>query len=210
MLRLPRKLIGIVVVGLLIAGPVAFALHDTAQVRNFHVFREGVLYRSGQLTLEGLKRVLNDYDIRTVISLRDAHVAGEPPPDQDEERFCRAAGLNYHRLPPRHWWAAAGPAPVEENVRKFRQIMADRNNYPVLIHCCAGIHRTGAYCAIYRMECEHWSNAQALDELHRFGYEHLYDEWDILTYLEDYRPSWKEPPEPVATTPPARKQSRKH
>ena len=88
--------------------------------------------------------------------------------------------------------------------------MADRNNYPVLIHCCAGIHRTGAYCAIYRMECEHWSNAQALDELHRFGYEHLYDEWDILTYLEDYRPSWKEPPEPVATTPPARKQSRKH
>src|SRR5690242_20592096 len=103
MLRSPRNLIGILVVGLLVGGPVAFGLHYTAQVRNFHVFREGVLYRSGQLTLDGLKRVLNDYDIRTVISLRDTHVPGEPPPDQDEERFCRAAGLNYYRLPPRHW-----------------------------------------------------------------------------------------------------------
>ena len=41
-------------------------------------------------------------------------------------------------------------------------VMADPGNYPVLVHCFAGIHRTGAYCAVYRMEFERWDNADAM------------------------------------------------
>jgi hypothetical protein len=76
--------------------------------------------------------------------------------------------------------------------------MWDPNNYPVLVHCWAGIHRTGAYCAIYRMEFDHWTNADAIAELKSMGYDTLDKEWDILGYLENYWPSWKGPqPDPA-------------
>lgn len=209
-----RNLVGIATAGVLIGGPVGYALHTEAQVRNFRVFRDGVLYRSGQMKIPGLRRVVHDYGIRTVISLRDAAVPGDPPPDLDEERYCRAQEINYYRLPPRVWWAPAGPPPVEPNVRKFNEVMADPDNYPVLIHCFAGIHRTGAYCAIYRMEHDHWSNADAIAELKRSGYVNLDQEWDILGYLEDYRPTWMGPPEEPAPArrhkPRARAAGKKH
>ena len=67
--------------------------------------------------------------------------------------------------------------------------MDNPDNYPVLIHCFAGIHRTGAFCAIYRMEYEGWTNAEAIEELRACGYSNLDDEWDILGYLEQYRRS---------------------
>ena len=61
--------------------------------------------------------------------------------------------------------------------------MSDPANYPVLVHCFAGIHRTGAYCAIYRMEFDHWTNDRAIDELKAHGYYNLPEEKDILGYL---------------------------
>ena len=68
--------------------------------------------------------------------------------------------------------------------------MDDSNRYPVLVHCFAGIHRTGAMVALYRMEYERWPTAEALDELRANGYRNLDDEWDVLGYLEQYRPRW--------------------
>jgi protein tyrosine/serine phosphatase len=196
--ELLRNLFGITTVGVLLGVPVEVALRFEAQARNFRVFRDGVLYRSGQMKVAGLRRIVHDYGIRTIVSLRDAAVPGEAPPDLDEERYCQANDINHYRLPPRAWWAPAGPAPVEDNVQRFNEIMADPNNYPVLIHCFAGIHRTGTYCAIYRMEHDHWSNAEAIAELKQNGYVNLDQEWDVLGYLEEYRPSWMAPPEPPA------------
>jgi hypothetical protein len=41
------------------------------------------------------------------------------------------------------------------------------------------------------MEVQHWSNARAIEELRDAGYGNIEDEWDVLSYLEDYQPSWK-------------------
>lgn len=190
---MPRSLqwlFGLLIAVLLVGAPVAYALHVQTEFRNFRVVREGVLYRSGQMTLPGLKRVIHDYRIKTVISLRDSYTPGEGPPDLAEEEYCKHEELNYYRIPPRRWYAASGPAPVEKGVKKFRDIIADPNNYPILVHCFAGIHRTGAYCAIFRMEQEHWSNTQAIAEMRKLGYGNLDEEEDILGYLEQYRPAW--------------------
>ncbi len=87
---------------------------------------------------------------------------------------------------------------MEPTWRKFLQNLGEPKNQPVLVHCWAGIHRTGAYCAIYRMEFDHWTNAEAIAELKTMGYDTLDDEWDILGYLEEYWPTWKGPrPEPA-------------
>ena len=188
----------LVVIAVLIGGPVAYAFYHHNQAKHFRTVREGVLYRSSQTTLAGLERLVHDYGIRTVVSLRDSYTGG-PPPDAREEEYCNKRDILYVRIPPRAWEAAEGPAPVEAGVRRFLEVMADPANYPVLIHCCAGIHRTGAYCAIYRMEHDHWSNADAIAELKRSGYVNLDQEWDILGYLEDYRPTWMGPTtEPTA------------
>lgn len=191
MARLLTTLLGIAVVLSLIAGPVVYALHEQRQMRHFRVVRDGVLYRSGQMSREGLLRVLHDHLIRTVITLRDARVPGQPPPDLAEEEYCREQGILYVRIPPRHWDDGEGDAPAEEGVRTFLAVMRDPRNYPVLVHCFNGIHRTGAYSAIYRMEFEHWSNQQAIEEMVACGYTNVYDELDILGYLEEYVPSWK-------------------
>jgi tyrosine-protein phosphatase SIW14 len=176
-----------------VAVPVVLTSRQVRQSRNFHVVREGVLYRSAQVPLEGLKRMVHDYRIRTVVTLRDSHDPGQSAPDSAEEKHCVANEINYLRLPPLAWEDAVnphGPAPVGANVHKFLNVMRDPKNYPVLVHCFAGVHRTGAFTAIYRMEFERWTHSEALAEMRACGYTTLDDEWDILGYLERYRPSW--------------------
>ena len=189
MSRPVQVLFGTGIVLLLIAGPVVVAVRQQQQMRNFRVVREGVLYRSAQMSLDGLRRAVHDYGIKTVINLRDGVTAA----DQAEEQFCNREEITFVRLPPSSWGESCGTVPVEESVRKFRDVLSDPRNYPVLVHCFAGVHRTGAYCAIYRMEFEHWTNERALAEMKACGYTNLDDEWDILGYLEQYRPSWRAP-----------------
>ena len=122
----------------------------------------------------------------------DADVPGQLPPDWEEEEYCRKEELYYFRLPPKFWWAPpGGTPPADENVKLFLEIMDDPKYHPVLIHCFAGTHRSGAYCAIFRMEYEHWTNEEALTELHANGYDHLDKEDDVRGYLENYRPRWR-------------------
>jgi protein tyrosine/serine phosphatase len=187
MKRSLQTLLGVALVLVLICAPVVYALRQNHDMRGFKAVREGVLYRSGQLSLSALQRQIHDRDIRTVVCLRDA-VPGRPTPDHEEEDYCRKQGIRYIRIPPRHWDGPDGTCPADEGVRTFLEVMSDRRNYPVLIHCFAGVHRTGAYCAVYRMEFEGWSNEAAVAELKDLGYAHLEEEWDILNYLERYQP----------------------
>ncbi len=178
---------GLVIAIFIVGSPFLYRLIGNRQFRNFRTVHDGVLYRSGQLSLDGFERIWHDYGIRTVISLRPI-VEGQPAPDWDEEDFCHDKDINFFRLPPKHWWAESGPAPADENVREFLRIMDDPRYYPVLVHCFAGTHRTGAYCCIYRMEYDRWDRAAAIDELYRCGYDHLFEEEDVHGYLETYIP----------------------
>ncbi len=196
MSRIVAVTLGSLIVLALIVSPIVVAARQQAQTRNFHVVRPGVLYRSGQMTKEGLQRVLNDYHIKTVISLRD----GLSERDRAEEEFCKSEDIHFVRILPSRWGDEGGSVPVETGVQRFRDIMRDPSNYPVLVHCYAGIHRAGSYCAIYRMEFEHWSNAQAIAEMKACGYSNLDDELDILGFMEQYRPTWMSAVEEEKTT----------
>jgi protein tyrosine/serine phosphatase len=191
MQRVVRFVFGFSIAALIVGGPLGYSRYWDKRMRNFRVVRAGVLYRSGQMSLTGLKQVIREYGIRTVVTLRDAADPRDPPPDWAEEEYCKADDINYCRISPRSWWSPDGSIPAERGVSKFRAVMDDPTNYPVLVHCFAGVHRSGAFCAVYRMEYERWSNADAIAELRAHGYRNLDDEWDLLEYLEKYEPRWQ-------------------
>lgn len=224
--RYLQYLFGVAIATLLVAGPVVYKHCWDGYIRNLRQVCDGRLktnasgqtawdpqlkvYRSGQLSLNGLRRVIHDYGIKTVISLRDGVREGDPPPDLQEENYCLGQDINYCRISPRSWWSPDGSVPAEEGVREFRAVMDNDDNYPVLIHCLAGIHRTGAFTAIYRMEYEHWGNEAALAEMRACGYSNLADEWDILGFLDHYHPRWQQEDKPstAVTIHPATKVAR--
>jgi protein tyrosine/serine phosphatase len=198
---MPRFLpacLGTLIALMVVGGPLRYSFYRQTQMRNFRAVRSGVLYRSGQMSLSGLKTAIHDYGIKTVITLRDASCPDGAAPDYNEEEYCEAEEINYHRISPRTWWAPDGSVPAEQGVQRFREVMDYPENYPVLIHCFGGIHRTGAFCAIYRMEYEHWTNEQAIAEMRACGYKDLDDEWDLLGYLEQYRPRWQQLTSPTS------------
>ena len=94
--------------------------------------------------------------------------------------------VKFVRIPPRAWWASDGSIPAEIGLAEFRNVMANEDNYPVLVHCFAGIHRTGAFCAVRRMDHDGWSNQDAIQEMKSLGYtvEHM----DVLPFLRRYHP----------------------
>lgn len=170
----------------IIGAPVCYAYVRQNQLRNLKVVEDNVLYRSGQLSLKGLQQTVHDLGIKTVISLRpnDSGLELEP-----EEAFCNLQEINFVRISPQRWWSAGGAIPAEQGVKSFIKIMENPANHPVLIHCMRGVHRTGAFCAVYRMEFQGWSNADAIEELRSCGYKELEDEFDILGFLEAFKPS---------------------
>jgi protein tyrosine/serine phosphatase len=179
---------GLLIAAILVTGPAVYINYMKANFRNIRVVRHGVLYRSGQLSRTGLKMVLKDFQVRTVVSLRYADSPDGLPPDADEEKYCRERGIRYVRIRPRVYHSVSGPPPADQSVDEFLKVVDDPSNYPILIHCFAGMHRTGAYCAIYRIEYEQWSNRDAMIELQSCGYERLHYEADVRDYLLDYRP----------------------
>ena len=116
-------LFGTFIAVLLVAGPLAYAYHEQGEIRNFHVVRTDVLYHSGQLSIGGLERIVHDYGIKTVISLRDAARLGDPPPDLKEEKYCAKQDIHFVRISPRSWWSPDGSVPAEVGVRQFRAVM---------------------------------------------------------------------------------------
>jgi tyrosine-protein phosphatase SIW14 len=176
-------ILGMLIVAVMIAAPTYYYRLREREDRNFRVVQDGVLYRSGQLPLYRLKQIVAELGIRTVISLRD----GSKTDDEQEEIWINAKALKFVRLPHREWYPDnTGKVPAEQNLKEFRAVMDDPANYPVLVHCYAGIHRTGTMCAIYRMDYQGWSNDQAMNEMRAMGYTILEEHEDVFGYFVSY------------------------
>jgi protein tyrosine phosphatase (PTP) superfamily phosphohydrolase (DUF442 family) len=189
--------------------PFAFFRSQYSHAKRLREVTEGRFYRSGQMTAEGIREAVEKYGIRLVINLQ--HENPDPLlPDRwmgrgtiHESELCHQLGVKYLVLTPDLLPPGNQLTDTPAAVTQFLRELDDESNYPILIHCKAGLHRTGRLTAIYRMEKEGWSHGEALRELRANGYGFVAaseaDEF-IIQFVQNYVPRAKKPP----TAPPPR------
>ncbi len=126
---------------------------DMAGVPNLHKVDDG-LFRSGQPTREGMKRI-EAMGVRTVVNLRSFHS------DRDE---LEGSTLGYEQIFMKAWH------PERSEVVRFLRIVTDPRRTPVLVHCWHGADRTGTMCAVYRIVVQGWSKEEAIREMTEGGF----------------------------------------
>jgi protein-tyrosine phosphatase len=165
-----RWLLGIALAAFLILAPYAYYRLSYSHSKRLRVVTPQMFYRSGQLTAAGLDEALRRFDIRTVINLRNESPDPHLGLGVSESEICR-------RHNTRHVFIAPDLLDHEDLDRyrpraidQYLAILDDPANYPVLIHCQAGLHRTGVFTALYRMEYQGWSVDRALHEVKAHGF----------------------------------------
>jgi tyrosine-protein phosphatase SIW14 len=182
---------GLLVSVMLIVIPWVYFRWDYTHAKRLRIVRPGVLYRSGELTADGFREAVDRHQIRTIINLQDEY----PDPELFQSYFstkrvkesdlCRSLGVEYIYIPPdllsRRELATRGPKAID----RFLDVMDDKANWPVLIHCRAGLHRTGILTSVYRMEYEGWPKSKVVEELKSNGF----GEWPCTSsneYIDQY------------------------
>lgn len=86
------------------------------------------------------------------------------------------------------WSQTKGMAPADKVVQEFLAVVGNTANHPILVHCFAGVHRTGAMCAVFRMQCQGWPAERAIEELRDCGFQQGTGNDAIEDYLRAYQP----------------------
>lgn len=169
---------------LLILSPALIACGPT-QVVARQDSEQTILIRSPQPSESDIKDLHKRYGLRTVINLR-GHKPGKSW-FEEEKRGVEAIGARWIHLA-----VNSRRAPAPELVREFFEVIGEEQNWPVLIHCQGGIHRTGLMTALYRIQFEGWSNERAVAEM-----EKNYFNWGttdrsrVLDFVRSYKPQRK-------------------
>lgn len=129
-----------------------------SDIPNFYQV-DDLLFRGGQPNQIGIER-LKSLGIKTIISLR-----GENEELQLEKERVENLGMNFHNLP-----MSIYKRPSDPQVLKFLEIILNRDNQPVFVHCESGRDRTGAMTALYRVVVCGWSIKKAYKEAKKFGF----------------------------------------
>jgi protein tyrosine phosphatase (PTP) superfamily phosphohydrolase (DUF442 family) len=98
--------------------------------------------------------------IKTIINLRNEEVIVNR-----EAADAQNLGLNFINIP-----MDVFAAPSVVAIKTFIEIIEDRRNLPVFIHCQHGLERTGTMIGLYRIHQEGWSGGQAYDEMLKHGF----------------------------------------
>ncbi|MBI2807771.1 MAG: dual specificity protein phosphatase family protein [Planctomycetes bacterium] len=188
---------GLALAGFMVYAPYLYYRFSLEHTKRLRPIVEGRFYRSGCLTADGFRDAIERLKIKTVISFWDEN----PDPSLRANRFhsatikeselCKSLGVDFKFIFVDVSHEYYGNRKPIKAIEEFLAIMDKEESYPVLIHCKAGLHRTGVMAAVYRMEYDGWSRDEAMRELraHGFGHFTANDSNDyILQYVLQYQP----------------------
>ena len=155
-----KKIIGIAI-GVIILFFVGKQIYDMNINHNFETITDGKVYKSGVIPPDELESYINKYHIKSIVDLRfpgtgDDVNNPEIPAEltAEKEAIAKIKGVQYFNN-------GSDQVPAQKNLDNFFQIMDNKANYPVLIHCYHGVGRAEMYSAIYRIEYENFTNEEA-------------------------------------------------
>lgn len=141
-----------------------------------------ILIRSPQPDRGDLRELAATHGVKTVVNLR-----GESPDKdwfQEEQKGVADIGARWVQLK-----VDGANAPSPEVVERFMNLVEDPANWPVLVHCQGGVHRTGLVCALYRIQYQGWSPEAAVAEMEDLWFNWtLRDRERVKEYLRAYQP----------------------
>ena len=195
-----RWVLSVGLVALVVGPPLAFYRAEYAHAKRLREVTPGRLYRSGQMTAPGLREAIDRYKIKTVVNLQHENPDPLMPeswlgkPRVKESEVCEALNVHYVLLTPDILPQPNDLSKSPPVVADFLKLLDDESAYPILLHCKAGLHRTGRLTAIYRMEYEGWGTGAALRELRANGYGFAMastaDDF-IIQFVQNYTPRTK-------------------
>lgn len=142
----------------------AFAVHRTwfSLPKRFAAVEEGRLYRSGTLKPGQLERLKRDYHVGTVLSLCNP----DAPESAAERSEAERLGIRWLNVP----LTGDGASTPEDRDRIRAAVLADADE-PMLVHCSAGVNRTGLAVGMYRLYRQGWTLEQVMREMKQFDFE---------------------------------------
>jgi predicted protein tyrosine phosphatase len=125
------------------------------------VIDEGDIYASGQISRYLIRDVFTSRHIQLDISLCGEGIDSDP--DQVAERNAtRDLGITLLECP----LAGDGTGDIHQYARAITAMVeAKQDGKPVLVHCYAGVERSGVCTAFYRVLVEGWTARAAVAEL---------------------------------------------
>ena len=190
-----RRAVTLIVTTIAVVGAVAFTLG----LRNGYHLRtvqEGVLYRDGAKSLSQLTRDIETTHAKTVVSLVDPEEQADPTKPQlaEEQSAVESHGAKLQRIE-----VKLGGWPNTEDIRRFIEIVNDKQNQPVLVHCAQGVRRTAMFVAAYQMSVLGYDKQRAKDAIVSFGHsDHTLN--DIRRFIDGYDPQTRTVASNLATT----------
>jgi len=192
-----RRALAAAIAGVVVIPPFALYRAQYAHTKRLREVAPGRFYRSGQMNASGFRETIERFQIKTVVNLQhenpDPYIAefwmGKPA--IHEKELCEQLKVRYVLLTPDILPAPNDLTRTPPAVDEFVKLLDDESAYPMLIHCKAGLHRTGRLTAIYRMEKEGWDKTEAMRELRANGYGYgaasESDEF-IIQFVQSYKP----------------------
>ncbi len=177
-------LLGVALAVIVLGLPGLYYRYTYEHSKRLRVVTDGKFYRCGQLSETGFRDATQRYRIKTVINLQEdvrdplipAQTFGKPAVRESEvlarlgvESVSLDGGVLEDDPKP-----GQRPAVIDDFLELVDGI---RDKYwtkgiphAVMIHCQAGLHRTGLFTAIYRLEYENRTLPEVIEELKANGF----------------------------------------
>jgi protein tyrosine/serine phosphatase len=152
------------------------AIKEHFIAKRFEIVEAGQIYRSGQISAPMIKKILVGHKIGLIVSL-----TGDENETDDNAEMLACAELGIDRLV--FPLKGNGTGDINYYAEAIAAVcQAKRKQIPVLVHCSAGVQRSGGVIAAYQLLVRKKDPRAVLDEMEYYGFNSKKNE-HLLPYL---------------------------